>query len=69
MERNREEEHITVLIGPGDFESVKRFARGIGFEPKFAGPGPSRVRGVPKDSGRVYAKFVRKGAAGAGGRA
>lgn len=59
-----EKEHITVVINRDDFGYLRLLAGMMGFRREFAKPAPSKVRGVPEDRNRIYAKFVRNGSGG-----
>jgi hypothetical protein len=60
-----EKEYVTVVMDPNDFGYLRLLVRRMGFEEKFARPGPSRVRGRQEDRRVVYASFVRNGNGGA----
>ncbi len=61
MRKSVERQHITVVMDSGDFPALERLATGLGFEAELKTDLPSRERGVPANSGVVFAKFIRNG--------
>jgi hypothetical protein len=59
----KDTEHITVLVSSEQFDYFRNLARGLGFDPEFIKPGPSRKRGLVFDRTKVFARFVRNGEA------
>ncbi len=59
----KDTEHITMLVHSERFDYIRNLARGLGFDPEFIKPGPSRKRGETFDRTKIFARFVRNGEA------